>query len=239
MSKVHLPLDILTINTVNTDSAVKTIKYCNKFFTFKNNFVVSNNELNVDNINFIKVQKFNGIQEYSEYVLRLLDIVESEYLLIVQDDGFIINPDKWTDEFLNYDYIGAPWPSSKKWIKRFEKYGDSIYLKAKKNIKQNRVGNGGFSLRSRKFLEYSASFTSCNGMSEDMFLSLINYEKAINYGINFAPFEIAKLFSLETPLGGFKYRNELKNKEINTSEHFGFHGKRFNNSQLIMDRIYK
>jgi hypothetical protein len=237
MSKLNLPIDILTINTVDTFAALRTIQHCNKFFNFNNNFIISNNVLDVDNINFIKVKKFGDIQEYSEYVLRLSEIVESDHVLIVQDDGFILNPQKWKHEFLSYDYIGAPWPSSKKWVKRFKKYGD--YTKIKKNIKENRVGNGGFSLRSRKFLEYSADFESCNGMPEDIFLSLINYKEALRYGINFAPFEIAKLFSLETPLGGYKNKNELRSKKINTSEHFGFHGKRFDNSQEIMDRIYK
>ena len=25
----------------------------------------------------------------------------------------IVNPEMWDKKFLNYDYIGAPWPSSK------------------------------------------------------------------------------------------------------------------------------
>ena len=34
---------------------------------------------------------------------------------MVQDiDGHIVNPHLWTNEFLKYDYIGAPWPKFKK-----------------------------------------------------------------------------------------------------------------------------
>jgi hypothetical protein len=57
----------------------------------------------------------------------------------VQADGFVIHPESWTDEFLDYDYIGAPWPLRK------DAYVDPFGV-------HQRVGNGGFSLRSRKLL---------------------------------------------------------------------------------------
>lgn len=35
---------------------------------------------------------------------------KASHVLVVQWDGFVVNADAWTDEFLEYDYIGAPWP---------------------------------------------------------------------------------------------------------------------------------
>jgi hypothetical protein len=54
--------------------------------------------------------------------------VRTSHFLTVQWDSWVLNPDAWDPDWLQYDYIGAPWP----W--------HQIY----------RVGNGGFSLRSQK-----------------------------------------------------------------------------------------
>ena len=72
-------------------------------------------------------------EAYSTLMLKgLARHVESSHALVVQWDGYVVNPDAWTGEFLACDYIGAPWP----W-----------------GSEGSRVGNGGFSLRSRRLLD--------------------------------------------------------------------------------------
>ena len=56
--------------------------------------------------------------------------------------GFVVNPDMWRDEFLEYDYIGSPFPLPK---------DDFSYRDVNGNI--CRVGNS-VSLRSKRLLEY-------------------------------------------------------------------------------------
>lgn len=69
---------------------------------------------------------------YSEFMIKgLLEHVEHDFVLVVQWDGFATDPSAWDDRFLDYDYVGAPWPH----------FADCW-----------NVGNGGFSLRSRKLL---------------------------------------------------------------------------------------
>ena len=67
---------------------------------------------------------------------------ETDYVLIVQDDGFPIRPGL-SDFVGKYDYIGAPWPGHCHWKDWFPypKYG---------------VGNGGFCLRSKRICEQAA-----------------------------------------------------------------------------------
>ena len=60
--------------------------------------------------------------------------IETSHFMWVQWDSWITDADMWTDEFLAYDYIGAPW-----W------YDDG-----------RNVGNGGFSLRSARLARYVA-----------------------------------------------------------------------------------
>ncbi len=42
-------------------------------------------------------------------IKRINSYVATPFALVIQYDGFILNPDAWRDEFLDYDYIGAPW----------------------------------------------------------------------------------------------------------------------------------
>ncbi|MFZ4461712.1 MAG: DUF5672 family protein [Patescibacteria group bacterium] len=78
----------------------------------------------------------NSIEEYSRFMVKdLSTYIDTEHVLIVRHDGFILNPVARTDDFLQYDYISAPcW------------YDD-----------ENNLGNGGFSLRSKKLLDTLAN----------------------------------------------------------------------------------
>jgi hypothetical protein len=85
--------------------------------------------------------QLDSIDEYNRYVIySLWRHVETSHCLIVQADGYVLNPKRWQSRFLEYDYIGAPWPI------RENAYIDPFG-------QHQRVGNGGFSLRSKRLLE--------------------------------------------------------------------------------------
>ena len=70
-------------------------------------------------------------ETYCKFIINdLHKYIDTEYFLLFQNDGWILNPDAWEDEFLNYDYIGAPWT--------WDEYP---------------CGNGGFTLRSKALME--------------------------------------------------------------------------------------
>ena len=46
-------------------------------------------------------------------VYELGDYIQTDFALIVHYDGFVVHPESWRDEFLDYDYIGSPWPLPK------------------------------------------------------------------------------------------------------------------------------
>lgn len=150
-----------------------------------------------------QVKPLTNIDEYNEYILyHMYKHINMEFGLIVQDHGFIINPDAWTDEFLDYDYIGAPWPYSEG--SYITPYGEHV-----------RVGNGGFSLRSKKLMEvptkvevpYRVSdkpdfykmFGSKN-TNEDGNICVHNKHIFESQGCKIAPLELAKYFSYESPV---------------------------------------
>ena len=51
---------------------------------------------------------FNNITDYSKWIIKELPfIIESDYYLIIQWDGFIVNPMNWLIQWFDYDYIGG------------------------------------------------------------------------------------------------------------------------------------
>ena len=112
--------------------------------------------------------------------------LETDYALYIQYDGFPVDKTAWTDEFLEYDYIGAPWP--------FHAEGQQ-------------VGNGGFSLRSRKLMELAKDLEPHYDRGHDSFwledgMIGIHYRPYLeSQGVRFAPVELAHRFSHEHPFG--------------------------------------
>lgn len=229
---MKIPIDIISINCLNPIESLRALDYSTRHIEFNNSYLFTNEDLHTSKHQVIKIKKFNSIHDYSNFLLRIDNFIESSHVLIIQDDGYVLNPEKWRDDFLNYDYIGAPWPNNYSWRKRWK---NDQYLNAYKYSKINRVGNGGFSLRSKKFLKFSKQFKSTNQIPEDVFLCLLKYQESQQFDIKFAPFEIAYEFSLEVPLRGFKLKKELKKGSIDINNHFGFHGRRFKNSEYLID----
>jgi hypothetical protein len=132
-------------------------------------------------------------RSYSEFVLkRLISYISTPFVLIVQWDGYVVCSRAWRSEFQEYDYIGAEWP----W------HNDAMT-----------VGNGGFSLRSRRLLELTASptFGSQNDSNEDELICRIHRPQLEKQNsIRFAPVPIANVFSYE--------------RGAPNSPTFGFHG---------------
>lgn len=76
--------------------------------------------------------------------LRLYSRFDTDYVLIVQNDGFPLR--KGLDEFVGrYDYIGAPWVAH---ATCFDLYPYPKFS----------VGNGGFSLRSRRLCKTASAY---------------------------------------------------------------------------------
>lgn len=83
-------------------------------------------------IDLVEIEPLRNISDYSHYMIKALSAhIQTSHALIVQWDGFVRDATLWSNDFLNFDYIGAPWASG--------------HL-------AGHVGNGGFTLRSRKLL---------------------------------------------------------------------------------------
>lgn len=198
-------VDIIAISSDKPIETIKSIRYSTKSVKFGSvkfltHLTKENINISTDGIDVVNIPEIKSHSQYNDFCLTLKQYTSNDFILIVQNDSFITNPLMWTNDFLLYDYIGAPWTQ-----KQASDWG--IY---------NRVGNGGFSLRSKKFLDFSSNFTSCCGTNEDGFLTNFTSNISNSLGINFAPVSLAKQFAIES----------LEEDEIFLPEnHFGFHGR--------------
>lgn len=192
---------IVSVSSVEIDKTIDALTKSISGIKFFDNILISHNkpENLPSNISFIQIDEIKTVNDYSRFCLfELTKYIKTEFVLLIQYDGYVLRPHKWKNYFLDYDYIGAPWPDGEQW----------------NNI---RVGNGGFSLRSKKLLDsmtvLELPFTDkgYGHYSEDMQLCNYYRNELENFGIKFAPVNIAAEFS-----------HELDVPETNR-EPFGFH----------------
>ena len=231
MKKQKLPIDLITVNTNRVQDGINALNFSSKEIEFNNILLLSNEDV-YGNFNLVKKKKLNNVEDYNKIILSLNNYISSDFALVIQHDGHVINPSKWSKNFLNYDYIGAPWPNNKKWNKRWDSYEEGDIIK--KNLNKNRIGNGGFSLRSKKFLEYSTKFNEID-LPEDIFLNLYNYDIAVENNILYPDISTAIQFSYETPLSSRSNEKDVKFRFLNKKKHFGWHGERFLNSNKLIN----
>ena len=134
-------------------------------------------------IDIVDIGPIRSSAEYSNFVMRQLPgYIRTSHALITQWDGFVTHPEAWTDEFLVYDYIGAVWPE--------EPEGRN-------------VGNGGFSLRSRRFLAAGQDSRITQEHPEDEVLCRSQRPfLEQNHGVRFAPVRLARRFAFENERPG-------------------------------------
>lgn len=143
-----------------------------------------------DEISWRQIRPLKSRLDYSEFMLReLADHIGTSHALCVQWDGFVLRGGAWRLEFLDYDYIGAIWPHFKD---------------------GHNVGNGGFSLRSKRLLQASKELPFDGSHLEDVVICRLNRERLEADGIRFAPESVARRFAFE--------------REAPDGDEFGFHG---------------
>jgi hypothetical protein len=142
-------------------------------------------------IDFERIEKIKSIDDWSyKIIYELNNYIETEFALLVHADGFVVNSSSWRKEFLDYDYIGAPWPLPTDDFSYRDVNGEIV-----------RVGNS-VSLRSKRLLELPIKLALpwdpyYGFFNEDGFICVKNKHLYEENGMRFAPLGIAKYFSHE------------------------------------------
>jgi len=170
---------LIIIDTDNYILAKEAVRYSLSRFKFDDLIIFSDIQRHWGDFSIHQINKINSINDYNNICINILPhFVKTDFVIIIQYDGFILNPSVWDSFFNNFDYIGAPWFDQDGWI----------------------VGNGGFSFRSMRILE-EISNTAYNSSSipEDVFICKSIRSELINKNFHFAPLEVARRFAFEWP----------------------------------------
>jgi len=126
------------------------------------------------------------------------------HVLTIESDGYVLRPERWDNNWLQWDYVGAPWPKTE-------------------FAKKSRVGNSGCCLRSRRLLLETDRIATPERMKRhyshnllvDVFTCYDIHDDLTAAGIKFAPPEVAARFAVERQTEFASDRGEC----------FGYHGK--------------
>lgn len=185
---ISLPqVTLVIVDCVDYDRARRSFRHCCNQIQFGDAKLLTHFQRADPQV--VNIEKINSIIEYSDFIInRLHNYVTTEFVLVAQWDGFVWNPDLWDNRFLEYDYIGAPWPTS---------------LLGKGIPDHFTVGNGGFSLRSLKLMKFLSNNPNLTyHQYEDVMICQWNRAYLEASGFKFAPEPLAAQFSLEN--GPFK-----------------------------------
>ncbi len=117
-------------------------------------------------------------------VPRLLD---ARHYIWSQWDSWVLDADRWDDRFLEYDYIGAPWPIDPGSF--WDRYGYS---------ESTRVGNGGFCLRATAMMRFLCKHPELPlWLPEDDGICRKHRKILDAEGFRWAPADLATRFSFE------------------------------------------
>lgn len=124
------------------------------------------------------------------YYGKAMEAVTTDFALMLEWDGGIFDPKMWHDEFFDFDYIGAPWPD--------------------RHTNPHSVGNGGFTLMSKRLGHFIIQNTARHSVATDMDVARKHRGFYEENGFKWPEPDLASFFSWE--LGP---RNP---------DHFGYHG---------------
>ena len=187
---------LIAVSSVKIRKTIKALEYSMRGVQFAEAVLVTHKKpLSLpENITYKHTEKITNIDMFNYMmVYDLYKYVDTDYALLIHYDGFVVNPDKWQDRFLDYDYIGSPWPIPPE--------DDKITYR---DIHGNlcRVGNS-VSIRSKRLMELPSKLTlpwqPFHGwFNEDGFICCNNRHIFEEHGMKFAPVDIAIHFGQES-----------------------------------------
>lgn len=219
--KLYLPqVTLCAMTDVLVTETLKAMEYSMRGVEFGDAVIITHKRPRhlPEGIRFAYIDELYDIDRFNyETVYNMGDYINTDFALLVHYDGFVVNPDMWRDEFLDYDYIGSPWPLPKE--------GDTTtYRDIHGNI--CRVGNS-VSIRSKRLMDFpkkaNIPWTEENGWyNEDGFICCRQKHLFEEVGMRFAPLELAIYFGHEQMIP------EIQGKDIKP---FVFHKWEGTNSQ--------
>lgn len=190
-TKLYLKdVTLFGINAANPAGLLRAADICQEGISFAETVVITERL-------FPGATREEGRRNYSEFLIKkLTNYFTTSHVLVFDDDGYVQCPHAWDDKWLGLDWLGSPW----------EFYD------------HHQVGNGGFSLRSKKLCDILAADDAIDDYMPEDDRICRKYRPYLEekYGIKFGTLDQARKFGIEAwaqPMDKRRYNGE-----------FGYHG---------------
>lgn len=198
ITRLTLPhVTLVALSSVELEAHISALEYSSQHIKFGaiKYFSHKQPKHHFTDYEFIQIPQMHDVSEWGKFlVFDLHTYIETDFILLVHADGFIVSPQSWEDRFLDYDYLGAPWPLPKDNFSYRDTFGNIV-----------RVGNS-VSLRSKRLLqlpsEIGLTWDSFDGgfPHEDGYLCVQHRHRLSEHGIRYAPLDVAVHFGREINL---------------------------------------
>lgn len=167
------------IDTLNYELSAYALRKSQQEFATENVLVFSDDQTRWIENEIIRIPEIRTTADYNRVIFfELPKHLETDYAIFIQYDGFVLSGAHFSKFFLNYDYIGAPWPHHQEF----------------------NVGNGGFSMRSARLVNAVQNFILPDDLNIAEDLVICRYLRARledKIGVKFASKSMAEKFSYE------------------------------------------
>jgi len=210
MTKIKIPdVTLIAVSSIKIDETILALQKSYRYIDFGYVKIVTHEcpENLPKEISFEECLELNDIIKYNRFIFEELhQYVDTSHCLVIQYDSWVLNPELWDNDWLQYDFCGAPW-----------EWRTNSYLTD--GGERVRVGNGGFSIRSRILLsapkKLGLELEQRQGYwNEDGNICCYWRKEFLEFGIKYAPVEVAARFSYETP---------VPENNFGKMKFFGFH----------------
>jgi hypothetical protein len=127
------------IDDVDTDRAIKVLNHCSNLCFFESINLFTSKKVSLPfGVSVHQTQPLESVEDVDNFIaqslFKFIEHSKCSHVLLVQHDGFILNPHAWTNEFLCYDVIGAPAeeagaPPTTEGVVRFFNSGFALFSK--------------------------------------------------------------------------------------------------------------
>jgi hypothetical protein len=169
---------VICIDTFNYGAATIALRKTLNEVAPDKCFFLTDVDIKIDGVETVKIPKISSVDDYSRFCVKeLYKYFYTDYCLIIQHDGYVLNGDCFDKRLYDYDYCGALWNET-----------DGL-----------NNGNGGFSWRSKRLCQILGNDSTIEITTpEDVSICRI-YRRYLEgkWGLKWATNEIAETFSYE------------------------------------------
>lgn len=170
-------ITLICIDCINQGSAISAIRKSLQQIKPLRTVFITDIDYETNDFEVIKIEPIRSVDQYSRFLIKeLSNYFQTDYVMVIQADGYVIDGSVWDDAFLDYDYIGSPW------------------LYPTRN-----VGNGAMSIRSKRLQDILSNddFIEIVAPEDEIIGRLYRNYLEEKYQIKFATEEVAHKFSYE------------------------------------------